>query len=969
MASCARISRCSTYINDKPYRGADRRMKRPSTAVFIMAISGLFITLLFLGGISADELDSFAYGQEVAHGMPLSAAGPSEHVVEFQEGLNGYSGVEDTYISMYAPNLPLPTDPQIRVGDKQRYAGMVKFNLAPIPTQASVIDAKLELYAGGWSGSVLPVGVHYITRTNVVSEMTWYKASDAEEWGLAGCNDTTTDRREQPEDSKNITTVFAWYQWNVTEVMQGWVDGSLPNNGLLLRGGSAHNPNSVNFASSEAGLTDRPKLVVRYWGPDPIYTATPTPTNTPTNTPTDTPTPTSTNTPTRTPTNTSTPTSTPTPTRTHTPTPLPTNTSPPTNTPTSTATPSPSLTPTQVVTSTVLEINIPSAYGPETNRALLRLPPDYRHDQPGPLVVGLHPWGGWAEQGLAAFYADTVTKHGWLLLAPHAAPYKYAPLLPLQYRTMEMINHVAQTYAVDPSRIYLVGVSGGGLRAAVMAQKYPDVFAAAVEIQGPTDLKRWYFEDCTDAHVHSGPLQREIGAPDGTALGGFQYERYGAIHMACNLKHVPIAVLHNTGHDWFAECDIVPLHHAEDLANAINACSPDNPVVPPLRYYTFPGSHYDHPDDFPLIEFLSQHQLNTDYQHITIRSDESKCYYWLCIDQDVPTYGERWTEVDAQYDSVSSTITATVIDTKRATLQFNLTRMGCKRETRYVVEERDLQTGGFRLYYAQPVEGLLAVSTINGSEHSLHIYPEADGKRVEILKQSIDTYLDFYREHDRDYYHRAPLLGIRKEGVHSPLIKFDLTGIPQEARILSAAVRLYVYRVRGEPPENLPVYAYRVNKEWVDREASWDQAQNGEGWAQPGCNGIPGDRDEEASGTHVIEGTDTWSSFDVTTASQGWLDDPESNQGVIVKCDSYLGWGWYELASAEHENASWHPELVVVYEHLTPTPTPTTTASPTRTPAWTLTPTASPTLGETPTAPPTLTGYRVHLPVVLKPGG
>jgi len=443
-----------------------------------------------------------------AHG--LSAAG--YHTVTLYEGGDG--GCEDTYIYQYEPNRKRWDDTGLEVGYKQRRAAIIKFDVAPIPSDAHVEWASLELYAHDcFLGSGVVADVHYITRTNVISEVTWLKASASVEWGSPGCENTTSDRRERYEDRQLISTVREWFQWDVTDIVSDWVRGSLVNNGVLLRGGSPYNETKARFASSEADRDHRPRLVVRYLGASPIRTPTPTLTSTPTNTPTNTPTPTSTSTQTPTPTNTSTATLTPTQTRTHTPTNTPTDTPTPTNTatntPTATATPSP----TQVQVTTDVAITLfDSPFDGADITGTLRLPAGYHPDMPVPLVVGLHAWGGnangvlYGRGGQGAFYANAVTDRGWLLLAPNAQPL-YDPYYPprgshvatlnVQHHIKEMVDEVCRRYAVDEERIYLIGISGGGNRAIVLAEKYPDAFAAAVDVKGFMDIAVWYREDCS----------------------------------------------------------------------------------------------------------------------------------------------------------------------------------------------------------------------------------------------------------------------------------------------------------------------------------------------------------------------------------------------------------------------------------------------------------------------------------------
>jgi len=958
-------------------------MNRPLTAVFFVALLGLLAMWPFriqssAAGLfpshrvteSTEESKEFttkAQGQKEQHvsfepsclrgsqespgvaARPavLSAAG--EYTVVFQEGLNGYSGVEDTYIDMYDPNRNFSTELTMLVGYKQRRAGLVKFSLAPIPSEATIISATLELYAIGWGGSPLPIAVHYITRTNVIPEATWQQASNGTSWGQPGGNDPASDRRDSAESIVFITTINNWYKFDLTAVIQGWVDGSLPNNGVLLRQANQSLDHTIHFASSETSLiTSRPKLIVRYSGPAPIYTATPTPTHTPTHTPTPTLTPTQTNTPTRTPTPTGTP----------------------TYTPIYTLTPTPTVTPMTVITTTDVPITLTSAYDGATITGQLRLPAGYRGDQPVPLVVGLHSWGGWSgevltgDYGQAVFYAREATQRGWLLLAPDAKPWHVA-VLNLQHHILEMVGHITHTYSVDEARIYLVGISGGGYRAVVMAEKYPDVFAAAVDVKGPTNLKAWWDEDCRG--THRDDMLTEIGNPSGTT-GGFAYERYSCLFnytdgLVRNLKHVPVAILHNTGHDYIDGeiCDIVSIDHARKLRDALRFWNCD--YVP--KYYEFPGNHEANPTGFSVADWLDDYSLNVNHRYLTIKTDESKSYYWLYVDQQAranPTRDDPWTAVDASYDPTTGAITAVVTDTLRMGLRFNLVQMGLDHAPRYVVEERDLQTKAFVLSYAEPAEGVLAVYTSNGGQHQLKIYPETEHRQTRILKQAYDTYLDQNNP-------RVPLLEenklkIGKGNTWSPLIKFDLADIPQGARILSAAMRLYVTSMRGDPPPpaNLAVDAYKVNKLWVDSQATYEQARNGALWALPGCNGVPQDRDGQPCGRYVILGINAWCSFDVTAPAQSWLDNPVNNQGVVLKSGNYPGYGWYEFASSEYENASLRPELVVVYEYFPPTATPTATVTPTYTPTcsptpttpiWTETPTGTSTPSLTPTAPTT----------------
>jgi predicted outer membrane repeat protein len=263
-------------------------------------------------------------------GGPFAAA---ENWLVLQQGLEGYTGAEDTYLYQYEPTTNHCHQDLFKVGYKQQHAGLLRFELPALPGDVAMTAATLQVFAHGWSGENLSLGAYVVTRTVDICQATWEQAQAGNPWGSPGANSVTTDRRADPESVLTTTGNRQWYSFDLTAAVQGWLQGTLANNGLLLRDTS---PDEISFyfASAEyEPLEYRPRLVIRWRRlPTPTPTATATATDTPTVTPTASPT--ATEMPTITPTTTAIVTATSTPTLTTTPT--------ATTTPTHTLTPTPS---------------------------------------------------------------------------------------------------------------------------------------------------------------------------------------------------------------------------------------------------------------------------------------------------------------------------------------------------------------------------------------------------------------------------------------------------------------------------------------------------------------------------------------------------------------------------------------------------------------------------------------------------
>jgi predicted phosphodiesterase len=196
-------------------------------------------------------------------------APPPTIEITLQQGLNGYSGAEDTSIYKYNVDASYYQDDVIRVGQKQQWATLLRYDLSSIPSDAVITRAALRIYATGWSETGVGVNAHAVLRSATLSETTWSRAQSGNAWAVAGCESTSTDRRATAESGAMVSDIGAWSTFPVTSVVQEWVSGSLANNGLLLRAPWPKYTDGINFASSQCDdLTLRPRLEVTYYIPN-----------------------------------------------------------------------------------------------------------------------------------------------------------------------------------------------------------------------------------------------------------------------------------------------------------------------------------------------------------------------------------------------------------------------------------------------------------------------------------------------------------------------------------------------------------------------------------------------------------------------------------------------------------------------------------------------------------------------------
>lgn len=182
----------------------------------------------------------------------------------------------DAEVNTNNPDANYGSNTYYRVGvlSGKKYRVYIKFDLTGIPEGSAIISATLKLHKQ--SGTDITVNVHKVSGSWSETGITWN-------------NQPSYDSDTAASDS--APNAEGWFEFDVTSVVQAWIDGE-SNYGFVLENDGA--TYSIVFDSREASDTSiRPKLVVEYVPPNTV-TTTETVTSTETMTETQTVTETST---------------------------------------------------------------------------------------------------------------------------------------------------------------------------------------------------------------------------------------------------------------------------------------------------------------------------------------------------------------------------------------------------------------------------------------------------------------------------------------------------------------------------------------------------------------------------------------------------------------------------------------------------------------------------------------------------
>jgi len=160
-------------------------------------------------------------------------------ITTFQQGVSpsaAYSGCDDTFLWTLEPNTQHDNGGidylDLRVMSESDKANtIIRFDISSIPPKAAVVSATLVLRHWGSFNPGFNVGAYPLKRAWVENQATWNNCSTGNAWGTAGgMGETDIGSMESSAIvSSSVTAIFS-----IPIMVQGWIDGTLPNNGVML---------------------------------------------------------------------------------------------------------------------------------------------------------------------------------------------------------------------------------------------------------------------------------------------------------------------------------------------------------------------------------------------------------------------------------------------------------------------------------------------------------------------------------------------------------------------------------------------------------------------------------------------------------------------------------------------------------------------------------------------------------------
>ena len=193
-------------------------------------------------------------------------------------------------------------------------------------------------------------------------------------------------------------------------------------------------------------------------------------------------------------------------------------------------------------------------------------PPD---PKPVPLLVHLHTWSHGYEMSDPRSSQGAMA-NGWAVICPNFRGPNNSPDACASEKAvqdvLDAVEEARRRHAIDDGRIYLIGASGGGHLALMMAARMPGLWAAVSLWCPVTDLARWHGEGLLRGNGYPAMLEAVCGGTP--AERPDEYRRRTPLHYLGSAREAGLPIDISAGiHDGHAGS--VPVGHAIRAFNAL----------------------------------------------------------------------------------------------------------------------------------------------------------------------------------------------------------------------------------------------------------------------------------------------------------------------------------------------------------------------------------------------------------------
>jgi hypothetical protein len=205
--------------------------------------------------------------QEVASAMTtLTVPALNTFEVTLQEGAAGYDGTSDTYVSAWANTTNYGTDTALWARQPAVKSPLVKFDLTGITGVTQLVEAKIGVYVTWSASNPVTLASYQLLKPWSEGEATWMQAAAGASWEMPGAMGPS-DRAATATDTLTASGGGTWAWFDVTELVQGWLDDPGTNHGVLILGSGNVN-SELQAISSDFPLTwMRPQFRLQYQAP------------------------------------------------------------------------------------------------------------------------------------------------------------------------------------------------------------------------------------------------------------------------------------------------------------------------------------------------------------------------------------------------------------------------------------------------------------------------------------------------------------------------------------------------------------------------------------------------------------------------------------------------------------------------------------------------------------------------------